>query len=78
MDGVCRELSRRLGNNEGRRRLECSGPGSGLNSITVKLSELACDLEELVKVSFLNVYTRCRGRIIHLLTNDKLLTQTVE
>jgi hypothetical protein len=78
MDGVCWELGRRLGNNKGRRRLECSGPGSGLNSITVELSELACDLEELVIVSFLNVYARCRRRIIHLLTNDELLTETVE
>jgi hypothetical protein len=44
----------------------------------VELSELACDLEELVIVSFLNVYARCRRRIIHLLTNDELLTETVE
>jgi hypothetical protein len=78
MDGVGREHSRGLGNNEGRRQLESSGPSTRLNSIAVELSELASDLEELVIVSFLNIYTRCRRRIIHFLSNDELLAETVE
>jgi hypothetical protein len=78
MDGIGRELGRRLGDNEGRRGLKCSGPSTRLDSVAVELSEFASDLEELVIVLFLNVYTRCRRRIIHFLSNDELLAETVE